>query len=57
MQLHWDCNEKLGRVTGLLECPLLSIIVYVGDEGAADTLQPRCNRAATPHAVGCSPKC
>ena len=30
MQLHWDCNEQLGRVTGLLECPLLSPIISVG---------------------------
>ena len=33
MHLHWDCDEKLGGMTGLLVCPLLSVILYVGDEG------------------------
>ena len=32
-KLHWDCDEMLGQTDGVLECPLMSAILYIGDEG------------------------
>lgn len=59
MQLHWDCNEQLGRVTGLLECPLLSVIVYAADEGGPTLMIGRSPADAPPtaQAPGAAERC
>lgn len=32
-KLHWDCDEMLGQTDATVECPLMSAIVYISDEG------------------------
>ena len=55
MHLHWDCDEKLGRLTGLLVCPLLSVIVYVGDEGGPTLLIARSPADEAPSSIAPQP--
>lgn len=57
MHLHWDCDEKLGRMTGLLVCPLLSLIVYVGDEGGPTLLIARSPADEGPSASTPAERC
>ena len=32
-KLHWDCDEMLGQSDSITDCPLMSAIVYISDEG------------------------
>ena len=40
-KLHWDADELLGQSAGRLETPLMSSIVYVGDEGGPTVMVGR----------------
>ncbi|KAL1528411.1 hypothetical protein AB1Y20_009760 [Prymnesium parvum] len=57
LHLHWDCDQERGRVSGELDCPLRSAIVYLTDDGGPTVLIDRTPEShASCEAAAAEPK-